>query len=138
MSVKILTLLLQIPNGDPVIWAKNGKLRFYFDRSYDSRTRNFRELPQEGKDYHPPETSIRESEFQEIARPLRTFDLFSGCGGLSHGLEQSGCAKVQWAVEIDAAAADSFEVNVSSDYHLVLNQANVKWKKNMCTQVFLH
>ena len=76
-------------------------------------TRQFQDLPEAARNYSPPESSLRESEFVEIARPLRTFDLFAGCGGLSHGLERSGCAKVEWAVEIDGAAAESFQVSCS-------------------------
>ncbi|EPS62932.1 cytosine-specific methyltransferase, partial [Genlisea aurea] len=44
---------------------------------------------------------------------LATLDVFSGCGGLSEGLQQSGiCACVtKWAIEYDKAAADAFKLN---------------------------
>lgn len=42
---------------------------------------------------------------------LLTLDLYSGCGGLSYGLEKSGLTKSKWAVEIDRSAADAFQKN---------------------------
>jgi hypothetical protein len=41
------------------------------------------------------------SEFQ----PLLALELFFGCGGMSLGLEQSGCIKPKWAVEFAPSAA---------------------------------
>lgn len=41
--------------------------------------------------------------------PLRALDLFSGAGGLSMGLEFSGVARSDWAVEYEASAAASFQ-----------------------------
>ena len=105
-----LLLMLQVPGGNPVIWGQKGISRFYVRRAYDRRSREFKTLPPEALEYFPPELSMPESEFREVVRPLRTLDLFSGCGGLSHGLERSGCAKVEWAIEIDPSAARSFEV----------------------------
>ena len=105
-----MLLILQVPGGNPVIWGQKGVSRFYVRRAYDRRSCEFRTLPAEALEYFPPELSMPESEFQEVVRPLRTLDLFSGCGGLSHGLERSGCAKVEWAIEIDPSAADSFQV----------------------------
>ena len=106
----IRVLIFQVPNGNPVIWGQKGISRFYFRRAFDRGTWAFLSLSDEAMEYLPPESSMPESKFREIVRPLRTLDLFSGCGGLSHGLERSGCAKVEWAVELDVAAATSFQV----------------------------
>jgi DNA (cytosine-5)-methyltransferase 1 len=42
--------------------------------------------------------------------PLRTIDLFAGCGGLTLGLHQAG-HKLMFAVEKDPMAFDTFEAN---------------------------
>lgn len=42
---------------------------------------------------------------------LASLDLFSGCGGLSLGLEASGLVESKWAVEWDEKAASSFRSN---------------------------
>lgn len=43
--------------------------------------------------------------------PLRTLDIFAGCGGLSEGLHQSGIAKTMWAIECEPTAAQAFRLN---------------------------
>ena len=44
-------------------------------------------------------------------RPLQCLELFSGCGGLSLGLCQSGAAVAKWAIELDQWAAESYRLN---------------------------
>jgi DNA (cytosine-5)-methyltransferase 1 len=53
---------------------------------------------------------MKESKFPEVKSPLKTLDLFSGCGGFSYGLEKSGCASVKWAIENNEIAAEAFKV----------------------------
>ncbi|PSR77616.1 hypothetical protein PHLCEN_2v7806 [Hermanssonia centrifuga] len=43
--------------------------------------------------------------------PLRGLELFSGAGGLSAGLDQSGFVKTKWAVEWTTSAAMSYAAN---------------------------
>lgn len=43
--------------------------------------------------------------------PLKTLDIFAGCGGLSEGLHQSGIADTKWAIECDPLAAQAFRIN---------------------------
>lgn len=43
--------------------------------------------------------------------PLRTLDIFAGCGGLSEGLRQSGYTRDVWAIEVDKTASRSFQSN---------------------------
>ena len=50
------------------------------------------------------------ADYPEVQR-LACLDLFSGCGGLSLGLQQAGVAQVKWAVEMDQPAAEAFKLN---------------------------
>ncbi|KAJ2714751.1 hypothetical protein H4R19_001565, partial [Coemansia spiralis] len=44
-------------------------------------------------------------------RPLRALDLFSGCGGLTQGMDQSGVVRTLWAVEYMPSAGFTFAQN---------------------------
>ncbi|KAJ2725504.1 hypothetical protein GGI07_001260 [Coemansia sp. Benny D115] len=59
-----------------------------------------------GKDSDLPRTS-----FMRGKHPLRALDLFSGCGGLTQGMDQSGIVKTMWAVEFMESAAITFSKN---------------------------
>jgi len=54
------------------------------------------DLSEEGLQYRPPTGWFKWSEHPRVNKPLRTLDVFAGCGGLSSGLESSGVAKVCW------------------------------------------
>ena len=56
------------------------------------------------------ETGSLAFSFPEVKR-LACFDIFSGCGGFSEGLKQSGLVTCRWAVEQDKAAAKAFQKN---------------------------
>ncbi|KAJ1678462.1 hypothetical protein EV182_004002, partial [Spiromyces aspiralis] len=43
--------------------------------------------------------------------PLRAMDIFSGCGGLTEGMEQTGVIETRWAIEYMPSAAKSFAQN---------------------------
>jgi predicted RNA methylase len=60
---------------------------------------------------------------------LISLDLFSGCGGLSCGLESAGLTKCKWAVEIDTKAADTFRLNFP--LAKVYNEDVVDWFANL-------
>ena len=49
--------------------------------------------------------------------------MFTGCGGLSIGLEQSGVAKCRWAIEWDEDAANAFKAN-SEDCEVIVEDVN--------------
>jgi hypothetical protein len=54
----------------------------------------------------------QEEERGNIKLPvLRTLDIFSGCGGLSEGLHQSGIIDTKWAIEVDELAGKAFSLN---------------------------
>ena len=46
-----------------------------------------------------------------VSAPLKTLDIFAGCGGLSWGLKQAGIAEPKWAVECVEAAAKAYSQN---------------------------
>ena len=102
----------QVPNRDPVMWAKRGQHRFYYQQSYSTRFRQVKGLSYEAANYRPPEQSLAESELPEMkGNPLATLDIFSGCGGLSYGLEMSGVAKIKWGIELEDPPATAFQKN---------------------------
>ncbi|KAJ2852696.1 hypothetical protein IWW36_000053 [Coemansia brasiliensis] len=55
-------------------------------------------------------------------QPLRALDLFSGCGGLTQGMDQSGIVKTLWSVEYMPSAGYSFAKN--HPYAQVYNQCS--------------
>jgi DNA (cytosine-5)-methyltransferase 1 len=108
----------------------------YFNRSYDKIKQEFGQPPEEFK--IGTSTTISESNHQayddighktdslstvnikqsttwkshsNAIEPLKTLDIFAGCGGLSEGLRQSGVAKTYWAIESNTRAAEAFRLN---------------------------
>ena len=60
----------------------------------------------------PPVTALEPlDEPMSQAERLRCMELFSGCGGLSAGLDESGVAEARWAVELEESASRSFRLN---------------------------
>ncbi|KAH9945791.1 S-adenosyl-L-methionine-dependent methyltransferase [Epithele typhae] len=56
-------------------------------------------------------TLLETKQLLASARKLRGLELFSGAGGLSTGLHQSGFVDTKWAVEFSPSAAKSFQIN---------------------------
>lgn len=50
-------------------------------------------------------------EFRSSTKPLRTLELFAGCGGLGLGLQDSGATVTKWAVEFAPAPAHTMKRN---------------------------
>jgi DNA (cytosine-5)-methyltransferase 1 len=46
-----------------------------------------------------------------LFEPLRSLDLFAGCGGLTAGLHKAGLCQTFWANEYDPNAAAAFVKN---------------------------
>lgn len=89
---------------------------FFFHKNFISDTKKIKALK--------PETAEEESKLnekldkkdaeikkEEPKTKLKTMEIFSGCGGLSEGLKQSGVADLRWAVEMNIEAAQSFRIN---------------------------
>ena len=68
-------------------------LQDYFILLCVFRSQEFSELGQESSNYRPPAESLKSSKHPKIDEPLKTLDVFAGCGGLSAGLESSGVAQ---------------------------------------------
>lgn len=116
-----------IPEQDSIHkWLLEDPSRFYFRMAFDKSSGEFFEVPQhattvgrvdrsndkgkgKGKSSKSQETKTKNGEVQ--IRPLRTLDVFAGCGGLSAGLHQSGVAECRWAIENVEAAAHAYSMN---------------------------
>ncbi|KAK6939353.1 DNA (cytosine-5)-methyltransferase 1, replication foci domain [Dillenia turbinata] len=55
---------------------------------------------------------------------LATLDIFSGCGGLSEGLHQSGASQTKWAIEYEEPAGEAFKLNHPESL-VFINNCNV-------------
>ncbi|KFK31662.1 dna (cytosine-5)-methyltransferase [Arabis alpina] len=55
---------------------------------------------------------------------LATLDIFAGCGGLSHGLEQAGVSATKWAIEYEEPAGQAFRQN-HPESTVFVNNCNV-------------
>ncbi|CAK1580129.1 unnamed protein product [Parnassius mnemosyne] len=108
-------------------WLEKEPSRFYFRMAYNKVTKEFEDVPQhatavgrtdkgkdkgkgKGKSSKPVDPNLAKVEEVKV-RPLRTLDIFAGCGGLSEGLHQSGVAECKWAVENLEAAAHAYSLN---------------------------
>ncbi|XP_047533015.1 DNA (cytosine-5)-methyltransferase 1-like [Vanessa atalanta] len=123
-----LVYIDNIPERDYIYdWLEKDPSRVYFRMAFNKATGQIEDVPQQaksigrgdkgkdkgkgkGKSSKPLEPNI--AAIPEInIRPLRTLDVFAGCGGLSEGLHQSGVAECRWAVENMEAAAHAYSLN---------------------------
>ncbi|XP_017883668.1 DNA (cytosine-5)-methyltransferase PliMCI-like [Ceratina calcarata] len=121
---------ITIPIDD---WTDAGPYRFYFSEAYDIEHEKFEEpcstarnlgrstlkgskgnvklKGNKSKISEEKEDTNKPIEYKIIGRKLRTLDVFSGCGGLSEGLHQSGISETLWAIEKEKPAANAFRLN---------------------------
>ncbi|PZC79547.1 hypothetical protein B5X24_HaOG216212 [Helicoverpa armigera] len=108
-------------------WLERDPSRFYFRMAFDKSKGQFVDVPHhavsvgrtergkdkgkgKGKSSKPVEAT--ENKLEQISvRPLRTLDVFAGCGGLSEGLHRAGVAECRWAIENVEAAAHAYALN---------------------------
>ena len=93
-------------------WIYNGEFRFYFNECFEDQA--ICEVPHEAKIYQLNlKRHLKYETFGAFPNimPLRGLALFSGCGGFSQGLLESGLIRLDYAVEIDEAAANSLREN---------------------------
>ncbi len=95
-------------------WFNDGSDRFYFEARYLPGSKRLEVVPREVYEHYACRGRYPASEgaHPRLDRPLRAFDVFCGCGGLSEGLEASSACTVEWGVEIDPAAATSYRINL--------------------------
>ncbi|CAH0715662.1 unnamed protein product, partial [Brenthis ino] len=114
-----------IPQQDHIQdWLERDPNRVYFRMAFNKSSGQFEDVPQharcvgrvdkgkgkgKGKSSKAAESSTKIEEVK--IRPLRTLDVFAGCGGLSEGLHQAGVAECRWAVENVEAAAHAYALN---------------------------
>lgn len=108
-------------------WLEKDPCRFYFRMAYDKVSGQVQDVPQhatnvgrrekgkdkgkgKGKSSKAIEPSTNKIDEVKV-RPLRTLDVFAGCGGLSEGLHQAGVAECKWAIENLQAAAHAYSLN---------------------------
>nr|ALB00265.1 DNA (cytosine-5)-methyltransferase [Tigriopus japonicus] len=111
-------------------WYDSGGYRFYFDRLYNSEKKQVENLSDQLLAQYADLTrySDQDGAFPQLDRPLQTLDVFSGCGGLSAGLKQSGVSDPRWAVENYEAAAQAYQANnpecvvINGDSNVVLQE----------------
>ncbi|XP_017781710.1 PREDICTED: DNA (cytosine-5)-methyltransferase PliMCI-like [Nicrophorus vespilloides] len=108
-------------------WITKGPDRFYFRQAYNAKTRSYDDVPsmamkighpKKGKGKGKGKSKSADSVhfdyppmWEHLEVPMRTMDIFAGCGGLSEGLHQSGVADTLWAIEKEPAAAQAYKLN---------------------------
>ncbi|XP_063536239.1 DNA (cytosine-5)-methyltransferase 1-like [Cydia strobilella] len=110
--------------GNHQEWLSKDPNRFYFRQAYDKASGKFSEVPEHAANIGRAERKDKgkgkgkgkgKAEAAAAAeaetRPLRTLDVFAGCGGLSAGLHAAGIASCRWAVEHVEAAAHAYALN---------------------------
>ncbi|KAI0672839.1 S-adenosyl-L-methionine-dependent methyltransferase [Trametes maxima] len=70
------------------------------------------------------EVYAEKEHLMETFGPLKGLELFAGAGGLSTGLEMSGCVQTRWAVEFSPSAAKTYQANHPTA--IVYNQCSNK------------
>ena len=142
---------MSVSNQEIETWSEEGPDRWFFREWYRSDCKEFEEPPlsaqrmgqkgkggkgKKGKSSAPKpeeEAGSKASEFcpryPPVETKLRGLDIFAGCGGLSHGLHESGVATTNWAIEIFDPAARAYKLNnpnctvFSDDCNLLLHHA---------------
>ncbi|XP_065183686.1 DNA (cytosine-5)-methyltransferase 1-like [Sycon ciliatum] len=122
---------LTVPLSD---YSARSTDNFYFEKEFDGTTKEIADAPKalpesadktseksgKGTKGRKSRTSSSGADFAAALlaeseptpfEPLRSLDVFAGCGGLSEGFHQSGIAKTVWAIEKDEAAAEAFKLN---------------------------
>ncbi|XP_059051401.1 DNA (cytosine-5)-methyltransferase PliMCI-like [Achroia grisella] len=108
-------------------WLEADPIRFYFRMAFNKESGQFIDIPQhamsigridkgkdkgKGKGKSSKPMNGNNTKLDDIKiRPLRTLDVFAGCGGLSDGLHQAGIAECKWAIENLEAAAHAYSLN---------------------------
>ncbi|XP_025017182.1 DNA (cytosine-5)-methyltransferase 1-like [Tetranychus urticae] len=83
--------------------------RYFMTYCFNHYTKKFTQIePNDTLEFPPSESS------SNTHSPLKTLDLFSGCGGLAAGFKESRVSETLWAIEKEPSAAKSFSFNFPS------------------------
>ncbi len=103
---------LALLDGKEKEWCEGGRNRFYISDFYSIQDKAVQALPGEVLNKYRDRSRFTDGALPTFSRqPLRTLDVFAGCGGLSEGLEQSGVSRCEWAIEFFEPAAEAFKLN---------------------------
>lgn len=124
-----LVYVRNVPELDSIHeWLERDPSRFYFRSAYNRSTGHVVNVPthattvggsvkanEKGKGKGKGKSSMPTVAAADGADPelvpLRTLDVFAGCGGLSEGLHRVGAAECRWAVENLEVAAHAYKLN---------------------------
>ena len=101
--------------GEPFVWTQKGTHRFYYEKMYNVKTKEFSRLPLGYKEIHASSLYSSDAASELPILPehekMKLMDVYAGCGGLSIGLDAAGISKTTWAVEDFPPAAEAFKLN---------------------------
>ncbi|KAM7251677.1 hypothetical protein ACFE04_023560 [Oxalis oulophora] len=85
---------------------------FFCENLYDLVNQTIKQLPADINFNYSKEADVNKDKTRRHhENRLATLDIFSGCGGLSEGLEQAGVSLTKWAIEYDETDAKAFSLN---------------------------
>ncbi|KAJ1375293.1 S-adenosyl-L-methionine-dependent methyltransferase, partial [Sesbania bispinosa] len=96
------------------------KVKYSSGCTADSTARKRKGKCREGDSPSEPDKESKTSN----EKCLATLDIFSGCGGLSEGLQQSGVSLTKWAIEYEEPVGDAFKAN-HPEALVFINNGNV-------------
>jgi hypothetical protein len=123
-----------------------GAVYCVYSRVKSRNTKEFKDLPLEAEKYNrcfevkakckgskhtddeSCENNVEDGALPKLDAPLQCLDVFAGCGGLSHGLHQTGAVISKWAIEVFEPAAKAFKTN-NPDTVVFTDDCNLLLKK---------
>ena len=96
---------------ETIAWTDGGEDRFFISSSYDAVARKFSPLSPSVVASIASVLASKPAPELASVEPLKTLDIFAGCGGLSHGLGQAGVVRHSWAVEFWSPSANAYKKN---------------------------
>ena len=94
-----------------IVWTDEGEDRFFIPSCYDGPRQRFSPLSPVVVTEIASVLASNPAPALAPVEPLKTLDIFAGCGGLSHGLGQAGVVKHCWAVEFWSPSAQAYKKN---------------------------
>ena len=102
---------VQNDEEETIAWTDGGEDRFFISSCYDAVKRQFSPLSPSIVATIGARLASHPAPELPPVEPLKTLDIFAGCGGLSHGLGQAGVVRHSWAVEFWSPSANAYKKN---------------------------